>query len=105
MMSVYIFFWLMRPMPVSNSMEELFKRYIVLKFVACLGYGTCVGILLWLLNIDLAAVCGLFAVFMNFIPEVGPIVASLVPIPIIIFDGRLESPFLTLLVAMSAQLA
>merc|ERR1712039_1129497 len=45
MMALYIIFWLADPMPVGSNIEELFRRYIILKSVACLGYGVCVGVL------------------------------------------------------------
>jgi len=104
MMALYIAFWLSAPMPVGNQMETLFRRYILLKGVACLGYGLCVGVLLRSLAVDLAAAFGLFAFLLSFVPEVGAIVALLLPAPVILFDSRLESPAMTLFVATCAQL-
>jgi len=104
MMILYVTFWLVDPMPVGSAMEELFKRYIILKGLACLGYGVCVGLLFWSLSIDLAAPFGLCAFFLGFVPEVGPFVAVILPAPVIILDSRLKSPTLTLAIATSAQL-
>jgi len=104
MMGLYIAFWLASPMPVGSKVEELFKRYIILKGLACLGYGICVGVLLQVLGIDLAAFFGLAAFMLSFVPEVGAIVAMLLPAPVIVFDSRLESPAATLAVATFAQL-
>mmetsp|Transcript_15329 Transcript_15329/g.47940 ORF Transcript_15329/g.47940 Transcript_15329/m.47940 type:complete len:523 (+) Transcript_15329:147-1715(+) len=104
MMALYIAFWLSDPMPVGNQMEELFKRYIILKGMACLGYGLCVGVLLHILSVDLAAAFGLAAFLLSFVPEVGAIVALLLPAPVILFDSRLESPAMTLVIATVAQL-
>jgi len=105
MMALYITFWLSDPMPVGSSIQELFKRYIILKSAACLGYGLCVGILFWLLHIDLAAPFGLAAFLLSYMPEVGPFMSMLLPVPVILFDGRLKSPALTFLIATGAQLA
>lgn len=105
MMALYIMFWLSDPMPVGNKIEELFKRYILLKGCACLGYGVCVGVLLQLLGVDLAAVFGLMAFFLSFVPEFGAIVAIILPAPVILFDSRLESPAMTLAIATLAQLS
>jgi len=91
-------------MPIGNKIQELFKRYIILKGLACLGYGLCVGALLRALSADLAEVFGLCAFLLSFVPEVGAIVAILLPMPVILFDSRLESPAFTLLVATMAQL-
>ena len=84
-------------------MEELFRRYILLKGLACCGYGLCVGVLLSSLNVDLAPAFGLFAFLLSFVPEVGAIVALLLPAPVILFDSRLDSPGMTLLVKRSAS--
>jgi len=92
------------PMPVGSKMEELFKRYIVLKGCACLGYGICAGVLLHVLSVDMAPAFGVAAFLLSFVPEVGAIVAMLLPAPVILFDSRLEAPFFTLFVATSAQL-
>jgi len=104
MMALYIAFWLSAPMPLGTQMEELLRRYILLKGVACLGYGICVGLLLHFLRVDLAAPFGLFAFFLSFVPEVGAIVAMILPAPVILFDSRLDSPAMTLFAATTAQL-
>lgn len=104
MMALYIAFWLSDPMPVGNKMEELFKRYILLKALACSGYGICVGVLLHMLSVDLPVAFGLAAFLLSFVPEVGAIVAVILPAPVILFDSRLESPVMTLIVATSSQL-
>mmetsp|Transcript_15169 Transcript_15169/g.47680 ORF Transcript_15169/g.47680 Transcript_15169/m.47680 type:complete len:262 (+) Transcript_15169:75-860(+) len=104
MMILYIAFWLSDPMPVGSKMEELFKRYIIMKGLACLGYGVCVGLLLHVLRVDLAAAFGLAAFLLSFVPEVGAIAALMLPAPVIIFDSRLESPGMTLATASFAQL-
>lgn len=104
MMALYIAFWLAAPMPLGTQMEELFRRYILLKGLACCGYGLCVGVLLGSLGVDLAPAFGLFAFLLSFVPEVGAIVALILPAPVILFDSRLESPGMTLFVATLAQL-
>jgi len=104
MMALYIAFWLAAPMPLGTKMEELFRRYILLKGLACCGYGLCVGVLLGSLGVDLAPAFGLFAFLLSFVPEVGAIVALILPAPVILFDSRLESPAMTLFVATLAQL-
>lgn len=104
MMALYIAFWLSAPMPLGSKMEELFRRYILLKGLACLGYGLCVGTLLGSLGVDLSPAFGLFAFLLSFVPEVGAIVALLLPAPVILFDSRLESPAMTLFIATASQL-
>lgn len=105
MMALYIAFWLSDPMPIGTKVEELFRRYIILKGLVCAGYGSCVGVLLHTLNVDLAPFFGLSAFLLSFVPEVGAIFAVLLPMPVILLDSRLDSPAMTLVVATMAQLA
>lgn len=76
-----------------------------MKTLVCLGFGSSCGLLLAFLGIDLSAVFALLTFFLNYIPEVGPIVAILLPCPIILFDSRFESPVFTLFIAIVGQLA
>mmetsp|Transcript_45750 Transcript_45750/g.83800 ORF Transcript_45750/g.83800 Transcript_45750/m.83800 type:complete len:510 (+) Transcript_45750:152-1681(+) len=104
MMALYIAFWLSDPVPVSTDMEDLFRRYLILKGTACLGYGICVTVCLQALNIDLAVCFGFMAFCLSFVPEVGPIFAVVLPAPVILLDSRLHSPALTLMTATMMQL-
>jgi len=101
---LYVFFWLLRPLPLTEKLNDIIRNYILKKTVVCLGYGICVGLLFWALHIDLAAVFGLISFVLNYLPEVGPILAMIFPIPIILLDGRLERPFGTLCIALLGQL-
>merc|ERR1719203_234813 len=75
-----------------------------MKTLACFGYGVCVGLLLAFLSIDLASVFALTTFALNYVPEIGPFVAMVLPCPVILLDSRLERPVLVLLVAMLSQL-
>merc|ERR1719473_1270605 len=94
---LYVFFWLVRPLPLTEQMNEFIRSYILKKTIICLGYGFCVGMLFFILRIDLAAVFGLVSFTLGFLPEVGPILSMSLPIPIILLDGRLSNPLATLL--------
>jgi len=76
-----------------------------MKTLVCLGFGSSCGLLLGFLGVDLAAMFALLTFFLNYIPEVGPILAMLLPCPIILFDSRFESPWFTLIIAIIGQLA
>lgn len=101
---LYMVFWLCRPVFVGETITALFKRYILLKTVASAMYASCIWLLLQALQIDLAIVFGLVAFMLNFVPEVGPIVAIFLPLPLILFDGRLPQPILTMTIALVGQL-
>ena len=38
---------------------------------------------------------GIVSFFFNYVPEVGTIIAIMIPMPIILLDGRLPSPAMT----------
>lgn len=66
--------------------EQKVKIYIVAKFTLSAVQGLAVGFVLSLLGIDLALMFGLFAFILNFIPSIGPIIATLLPLPIILLS-------------------
>lgn len=104
MMLLYMMFWLCNPMYIGTKVTRLFKRYIMLKGLASFMYASCVWVLLETLDIDLATVMGIITFFFNFIPEVGPFLAMMLPVPIILFDDRLENPYRVLGWALFGQL-
>lgn len=104
MLGLYVMFWLCTPMPLNTDTERIFRCYMFLKGSACICYGLCVGVMLRVLQVELAAVFGLMSSFLSFIPEVGAFFAMILPMPVILFDSRLDAPFLTLLIAMLGQL-
>lgn len=105
MTMLYTLFWLCSPVPIHASVDIMFRRYIMFKTLVCFGFGICVGVLLALLSVDLASVFALTTFALNYVPEVGPLVAMVLPCPVILFDSRLERPFLVLTTAVVGQLA
>merc|ERR1712176_865903 len=93
---LYMIFWLCQPVFVGEKVTALFKQYILLKTFASAMYAFCIYMLLQGLGVDLAIVFGLITFLFNFVPEVGTIAAMLLPVPVILFDGRLERPLLNL---------
>merc|ERR1712232_185298 len=89
----------------NASIDNMFRRYIMYKTLACFGYGLCVGLLLTLLSVDLASVFALTTFVLNYVPEVGPFVAMFLPCPLILLDSRFERPALVLFTAILGQLA
>ncbi|UCE85336.1 MAG: AI-2E family transporter [Deltaproteobacteria bacterium] len=80
-----------------GMLESRVKRYLVTQAVISAATGVLVWLVLELLGVDLAMVFGLFAFLLNFIPTVGSIIATLLPLPVVLF-----SPDMT---ALSAALA
>ena len=70
--------------PVWLEIESRIKRYLVTKVLLSAVTGLLVGSILYFLNVDLAFVFGFLAFLLNFIPSVGSIIATLLPLPIIL---------------------
>mmetsp|Transcript_26122 Transcript_26122/g.74896 ORF Transcript_26122/g.74896 Transcript_26122/m.74896 type:complete len:502 (-) Transcript_26122:99-1604(-) len=104
MMLLYMTFWLCNPIEINTTVARLFKRYILLKGAVSALYATCIWILLHMLHVDLAIIFGCFTFLLNFVPEVGPFVAAVLPAPVILLDGRLRNPWATLAVALGSEL-
>eukprot|EP00929_Paragymnodinium_shiwhaense_P067556 TRINITY_DN33986_c0_g1_i1.p1 TRINITY_DN33986_c0_g1~~TRINITY_DN33986_c0_g1_i1.p1 ORF type:complete len:198 (+),score=29.04 TRINITY_DN33986_c0_g1_i1:40-633(+) len=67
-------------------------------------FGVCVALLFAMLGIDLAILFGMIAFFLNYVPEIGAFISILVPIPVILLDGRIQEPFVVLCLAILGQL-
>jgi len=102
---LYVVFWLSHPLPgIGGPAGMLVRSYLWKKLLSSLCYGVCVAVLFFALGIDLAAFFGALSFLLNFVPEVGALIAIVAPAPMILLDGRIESPFLTLGVATLGQL-
>jgi len=75
------------------------KRFITTKLLISAITGILVGTILMLFGIDMALAFGLFAFLLNFIPSVGSVIATLLPLPVV-----LVSPDITPLVGTLAIL-
>jgi predicted PurR-regulated permease PerM len=87
----------------GNGWSEIaskIQRYIVVKAVLSAATGLAVGTVLAVLGIDLAMVFGLMAFLLNFIPSIGSIVATLLPLPVVIFNPELGTTTAVLAIAL-----
>ncbi|MCB0342084.1 MAG: AI-2E family transporter [Pseudobdellovibrionaceae bacterium] len=69
------------------------SKYVWTKFVLSLATGVLVGAILAFLGLDLAFMFGVLAFLLNFIPSVGSIFATLLPIPVAILQFGLGLDF------------
>ncbi len=91
-------------MQKEKTVEKTFKditqqiqRYIATKFLISLITGIVVGIILWIFDIDFLIVWAVMAFFLNFIPNIGSIIAIILPTVMTLI--QYESIGYTLLVA------
>lgn len=87
---IYVFFLLIGNPNYAQSatvreIDEQIRSYLSLKTVISLFTGLAFGFALRAFGVPMALTFGMFAFLLNYIPNVGPIVASLLPIPLIIF--------------------
>lgn len=71
---------------LQRKAETNVKRYIVIKTCISLSTGVMVGFVLGLLGAPLPTVFGLITFILNFIPSIGSWIATLLPVPVILFD-------------------
>jgi predicted PurR-regulated permease PerM len=62
-----------------KDITEQIQRYIATKFLISLLTGLVVGIILWIFNVDFIVVWAVMAFFLNFIPNIGSIIAIVLP--------------------------
>jgi AI-2 transport protein TqsA len=74
---------------IYEEMNLKIRRYILTKFSTSAATGILTGVILAIFGLDLALVFGVMAFLLNFIPSIGSIVATLLPLPMAIvqFDS------------------
>lgn len=73
-----------RPPRIWRQVQDSIRRYLMTKLLVSALTGLLVGASLSFFRVDLAMVFGLFAFLLNFIPSLGSIVATLLPIPVVL---------------------
>ena len=87
---------------VWGEIEARVRRYILTKVLLSALTGVLVGAILMLLGVDLALVFGLFAFLLNFIPSAGSIVATLLPLPVVLMSPDVSATTAVLAIAVPA---
>lgn len=85
---------------IRGEIETRIKRYIVVKVGLSAITGTAVAVILSLLGVELAMVFGVLAFFLNFIPNIGSILATLLPLPVVLVDPDITSTTMILAIAL-----
>ena len=84
------------------DVETRIKQYLVTKILLSAATGLLVGLILLVLGVDLWLIFGLFAFLLNFIPTLGSIIATLLPLPIVMLDPNISSLVAVLAIALPA---
>lgn len=108
MVVIFLFFLLLGSSQATlpeNTWQEIdakIREYILTKSLISFFTGLAFGFVLWLFGIPLAAVFALLAFLFNFIPNIGPILACLLPLPLILLDPEMTWWQMTLVITLSS---
>ena len=69
-----------------GQIKEKMSHYVVMKTLTSVGSGVIVFCILAFCGIDLAFMFGLLTVLLNFIPSIGGIISTLLPLPVILLE-------------------
>ena len=67
------------------------QKYMTIKLALSLLNGLVAWLIYRFLRLDLALAFGFIHFVLNFIPSVGPLVAVLIPLPVVLVDPKLEA--------------
>ncbi len=91
---IFVIYLVARKAPESfgqgAALRAKIRSYLITKIMLSLVTGVTVGLILFVLGVDLALVFGLLAFLLNFIPNVGSVIATLLPLPVVLM--QLDNP-------------
>lgn len=82
------------------QIETRIKRYIIVKVGLSAVTGVATTVILSLLGVELAVVFGLMAFYLNFIPNIGSVLATLLPVPVVLMDPSLSTTAMVLAISL-----
>lgn len=88
--------------PVFRQIDRDIRRYLVLKTLISLATGVCIWVILTSFGVELALVFGVMTFVLNFIPSIGSIIATILPIPIALVQFETLGPVIAI-VLLSAM--
>lgn len=74
-----------------EEIESMIEHYITLKTALSIATGAVVAIILLIIGIQLAVLFGVFTFLLNFIPNIGSMMAMVLPLPVVLLDSSLET--------------
>jgi AI-2 transport protein TqsA len=89
---IYVFFLLIGAptvgydSPTYREINHQVRSYLALKTIISIFTGLAFGLALRVFGVPMAFTFGVLAFLLNFVPNIGPLVASLLPIPLIVLD-------------------
>ena len=72
--------------------EGQIRKFLVIKTLISAATGFVFGFVLWLFGVPLAIVFGMLAFLLNYIPNIGPLVAIVLPVPFLVLNAEIAPP-------------
>jgi AI-2 transport protein TqsA len=85
---------------LRGEVQSQIKLYIITKFTLSVITGILVWLALLMLNIPLAFVFGLFAFLLNFVPSIGSVIATLLPLPVVLISPGISPAYAVMAIAI-----
>lgn len=85
--------------PLMSEVQSQISQYIRVKLMVSLLTGVLVGVILTIFGVELTLMFAILTVLLNFIPNIGPIIASALPIPVLLLQFGLGWEFIFILSA------
>lgn len=82
--------------PVFRQVDRDIRRYLVLKTLISLATGVCIWVILTSFGVELALVFGVLTFVLNFIPSIGSIIATVLPIPLALVQFETLGPVIAI---------
>lgn len=97
---IFVFFLLLGDGGTSTSeskaqtllkeIEAQVRKYLVMKTIISFFTAFAFGGVLWLFGVPLAIVFGVLAFFLNYIPNIGPLLACVLPLPFLVLNSGIS---------------
>jgi AI-2 transport protein TqsA len=83
-----------------REVRESIQRYLITKTIVSTITGVLVGVTLSALGVDMAVAFGLFAFVLNFIPNIGSVISTLLPLPVVALNPEITTTVAILAIAI-----
>jgi len=87
-----------------REIRESIQGYLITKTIVSAITGVLVGVTLAALGVDMAVAFGLFAFVLNFIPNVGSVISTLLPLPVVALNPEVSTTVAVLAIAIPGAL-
>ena len=88
--------------PFISSIEKNISFYLIVKIAVSILAAICVWFILSILNTELASMFALLTFLLNFIPNIGPSIATMLPLPVLFLQYGFDWHLLFALILVSA---